>query len=346
MPALTLRELVPGPSAFADLGRLSLGYPPAVGSRRLRELVGEWVGGTAASRVLITAGAAEALSIVVGALVAPGDEIVVIEPGYRHVRGLAENAGAVVSAVRLRPERQWRLDLGEIEEAVGPGVRVISVNNPANPLGTVLSEQEMTGLVRIAERRGAWIVADEVYRGSERDGGPVTLSFAGMYDRAVCIGSLSKAFGLPGLRIGWVAAEPEVLASACRRHEYAAIAASAVSIALAESALEQPRRDELIERGRTFIRAGYDRLSRWVDASGGLLSVVPPDAAAMAFVRYHADVASVDLADAIRTGARTLVCAGDYFGGPRHLRIQHTVAPEVLDAVMPGIIEIVGRYAA
>jgi aspartate/methionine/tyrosine aminotransferase len=344
VPALTLAELLPGPGAVADLGALSLGYPPAVGTHRLRELVGEWVGADA-SRVLITAGAAEALSIVVGALIGPGDEIVVIEPGYRHARGLAENAGATVRGVRLRPDRKWRLDLDEIEAAAGPGVRVISVNNPANPLGTVLGEREMAGLVRIAERRGAWILADEVYRGSERGDGPVTRSFAGLYDRVVCVGSLSKAFGLPGLRIGWVVAEPGLLAAACRRHEYAAIAAGALSIALAEAALEAPARDRLIGRGRAFIRTGYERLAKWIDASNGVLSTVAPDASAMAFVRYHADVPSVELADAIRTDARALVCPGDHFGGPGHLRIQHTVAPEILDTVMPGIIDIVGRRA-
>jgi len=345
VPAIRLAELLPDAEALGRLGRLALDYPLSIGTARLRELIADWVG-VDPSWVLVTVGAAEAVGNVVTSLVSAGDDVVVIEPGYRQVRGIATNLGARVNTVVVRPEDRWQLDLGQLDAAVDAGTRLIALNNPNNPLGTVFMPDEMDGIVRTAARHGAWLLADEVYRGSERTSDEVTPSFAGRYDKVVSVGSLSKSFGLPGLRIGWLAAPPDIVEAACRRHEYATIAASVVSMHLAEIAMEPHRRDALLARGRAHIRRGYERLRHWIELSAGLLSIVPPDATATAFVRYHVDVPSIDVAHAIRTEAGVLVGVGAHFGGEGHLRIGHTVGADRLDAAMPAIIAVLRRQEA
>jgi aspartate/methionine/tyrosine aminotransferase len=344
VPAVPLRELVPDPEDLHALADLTLDYPPANGTPKLRELVADWAG-VDPSWVLVTVGAAEAVGAIVATLVDQNDEIVVIEPGYRQVAGLATNRGARVRTVRLTPDRAWRLDINELDSAMSPGAHLIAVTNPSNPLGTVFTPAEMTALARAAARHGAWLLADEVYRGSERVGDALTPSFAGCYDRTVCVGSLSKSFGLPGLRIGWLIAPPDILDQACRRHEYATIAASTLSMYLAERALEPAIRAALLRRGRACIRAGYDRLADWIARSDGLLSAVPPAATATTFLRYHANIPSVEVAHAVRIGSNALVCPGALFGGEGHLRIGHAVAPSTLDTVLPAIVDAIRRLA-
>lgn len=124
-----------------------------------------------------------------------------------------------------------------------PCTRLVAVTNPNNPVGTILTEAEMDAVVAAADRVGAWLLADEVYRGTERLTDVVTPSFWGRYDRLVCVGSLSKAFGLPGLRLGWIVAPPGTVEEACRRHEYATISTGLLSMHLAEIALRPEARD-------------------------------------------------------------------------------------------------------
>ena len=156
----------------------------------------------------------------------------------------------------------------------------------------------------------------------------------------MCVGSLSKAFGLPGLRVGWLVAPPALLQAAWRRHEYATIATSKLSMHLAELALAPPARDRLLSRNRALVRAGYDRLAAWIDGTDGLLSIVPPAATALGFVRYALDAPSLEVAHALRTEADVLVAPGAHFGVERHLRITHGLEPAYLDAALERIAAV------
>lgn len=336
---VTLGELVSTPDAVERLLRTPLHYPAVNGTARLRELIAALYQGAGTEHVLVTVGAAEANGITVAALTQPGDHVIVMEPGYRQVSGIGRNAGCDVEAFHLRRENGWRPDLDELDRLVRPSTRMITVTNPNNPVGTILTSAEMDRIVAAAARSGAWLLADEVYRGTERLSDQETPSFYGRYERVVSTGSMSKAYGLSGLRTGWLVAPPDVIEAAWRRHEYATISTGMLSMTLAEIALTEPLRSQLLGRNRGLIKSGYQRIEKWIAASGGLLSIVPPAATALAFVRYALDLPSLEVAHALRERASVLVGAGSHFGVENHLRITHGLAPAYLDQALERILE-------
>jgi aspartate/methionine/tyrosine aminotransferase len=169
--------------------------------------------------VLVTVGAAEANNIAIQTLLEPGDELATQAPTYKQVWGLAQNKGCEVRPFRLLPDEAWRLDVDELYEQVTDKTRIIAICNPNNPTGYIMTGDEMDAVISAADRVGAWILADEVYRGAERVQEEETLSFYGRYDKVLAIGSMSKAYGLPGLRIGWVVGPPDTVQDIWRRHE-------------------------------------------------------------------------------------------------------------------------------
>jgi len=343
--AVRLGELLGDAAAVQSLLDVDLHYPPVAGTPLLRERIAAWLG-AAPENVLVTVGASEANAVLTSTLVGPGDRVVVMEPGYRQIRGIAVNAGAEVAPFPLDHEQGWRPDLEALDRAVTDRTKLIAVTNPNNPVGTILTEAEMDAVVEAARRSGAWLLADEVYRGTERLTDDLTPTFWGRYDRVVSVGSLSKAFGLPGLRLGWLVAPPEVVEAAWRRHEYATIATGVLSMRLGEIALEPATRDRLLARTRGYIRGGYQRLEAWIGSNADLLSIVPPDATALGFVRYHLDTPSVEVAHALRREADVLVGAGIHFGVEHHLRITHGLEPAFLGEALGRAETVLRRLAA
>ncbi|HKF23811.1 MAG TPA: aminotransferase class I/II-fold pyridoxal phosphate-dependent enzyme [Candidatus Angelobacter sp.] len=308
----------------APLLALPLYYPEVNGTGLLRERIAGLYPDAKASNVLVTVGAAQANWMVAATLLGPGDGVITISPGYRQIWGLATNIGCTVKEVRLHPDDNWRLDLDELEDQLqslaSARTKMVAVVNPNNPTGSILSASEMERIVNICEKHGAWLHADEVYRGTEFEG-PPTPSFWGTYDKLVCVNSLSKAYGLAGLRIGWAVASPEIVESLWRRHEYAVIAAAGPSMLLAEIALEPRKRQALLDRQKRLSREGHALLQAWVHKQQGAFSVQPPAATSIAFVRCHLPLDSVALAHHIRTRASVLVAPGAYLGTENHLRI-------------------------
>jgi aspartate/methionine/tyrosine aminotransferase len=349
-------ELVTEPAAVRNLLDTALHYPPVNGTPLLRSLIARLYDHAHLGNVLVTVGAAEATAISMQTLLSPGDRVVVLEPGYRQAWGLAQNLGCEVRSFWLRRELGWRPDLEELEAALRPeasgsagpwspasgarSVRLIAVSNPNNPTGAILTEGEMELIAAAAADSGAWLLADEVYRGTERLTDAETPSFWGRYERTIAVGSLSKAYGLPGLRTGWLLAPAPLVERIWRRHEYATISTGMLSNSLAEIALDEPMRTRLIERTRSYIRAGYELIERWLGALPDLVSIVPPQATALALVRYHFDLPSVEVADAIRTRAGVLVAPGSCFGVEGHLRIALGLEPAVLNEALRRVARV------
>lgn len=312
------------------LGEVLLNYPEVNGDRQLRERIAALYPAAKADRVLVTVGASEANQLVTTTLLEPGDRVVALSPTYQQLSGNARNLGIEVDTVPLLEDQGWALDVEALERAVGPSTRLISWINPHNPTGHLFDEGEIDALVRVAERVGAWIVADEVYAGTERHGGPPTPSLWGRYDRVIAINSMSKAYGLPGLRLGWLVAPDPLVSALWRRHEYATISASMLGNVLARIALDPEVRPKLLERARRLISTGFELLRDALAHHPGVFSMVPPQASAMSFVRYDLPIASRDLADRLVAEQGTLVVPGECFGLEHHFRFSSALPEERL----------------
>jgi aspartate/methionine/tyrosine aminotransferase len=312
--------LADGRDDLDDLLKTPLNYPHVNGLPALRERVAAMYDGAKPENVLVTVGAIEANYVTIRALLSAGDEIVIMLPNYMQIWGVAKNHGLKVKTFGLREDNEWAPDLDELRGAVTDHTKLIAVCNPNNPTGHILTEGEMKAIVDVAERVGAWILADEVYRGAERLGDDETPSFYGRYDRVVAVGSLSKAYGLPGLRIGWVIAPVDAVDEIWARHEYTTISATMISNKLAAIALSPQVRPRLIDRARRYIREGYPVLEKWMEGHDKTFSIVPPQAAAIAFARYHMDINSTALVERLRKEQNVLVDYDPWTFEERHLR--------------------------
>jgi aspartate/methionine/tyrosine aminotransferase len=332
------------PSEREALLTSGLFYPQVNGLQRLRERIAALYPDTSAQEILVTVGAAQANLLVASTLLEPGAEIVTLTPGYRQIPGLAANLGCRVREVAMDPDRDWVLDWDAFDARVSHGVRMVAVVNPSNPTGRILDRAEMERVVAACDRVGAWLHADEVYSGTELDGSD-TPTFRGMYDRLVVTNSLSKAYGLAGLRLGWAVASPELIQELWRRHEYQVIAAAGPSMVLGDLALEPGKRRSLLERQRGLSRAGHALLDQWLEDHPDLFSVSRRQATSIAFVRYHLDTPSLEVAERIRTEASVLTAPGAFLGTEGHLRITVGYEAEKIRPALDRIAEVVGRMA-
>lgn len=338
---ITLRDLVDDPAEIEALLSTELNYPQVNGTVELRERIAALYPGATPDNVLVTVGCVEANFITVQTLLAAGDEMVVMLPNYMQIWGLGHNFGLRVKAFHLEEERGWSLNLDELNDAVSADTRLVAVCNPNNPTGYILTEAEMDTIVATAERVGAWLLADEVYSGAERLTDTQTPSFWGRYDKVLAMGSLSKAYGLPGLRIGWVVGPADTIDDLWARHEYVAISATMLSNKLAAIALSPDVRPRLIQRARDYIRRGFPILDGWLESHEGTFFLVPPQAAAIAFARYHLDINSTELVDRLIREKSVLIAPGDHFGVDHHLRISFGLSPDYLRAALDRIHELI-----
>ncbi len=293
------------------------------------------------NNVLVTVGAIEANYISIRTLMDADDEIVIMLPNYMQIWGIAKNHKLKVKSFHLKEKANWAPDIAELESVVTPKTKLIAICNPNNPTGRILSETEMDKIVACADKVGAWILADEVYRGATRTLDKENSSFYGRYDKVLAIGSMSKAYGLPGLRIGWVLGPENTLNDIWARHEYTTISASMISNKLAAIALSPEVRPRLLHRTRKFIRGGYPILKEWMDNHPNTFTHSPPDAAAIAFIRYHLDINSTELADRLRRDKSVLIVPGDHFGLDNFIRVSFGLPAEYLKPALDRMHELI-----
>lgn len=339
--SITIREMVHDPLTIEELLATELNYPQTNGFPELRQRIAALYPGAGPDNVLVTVGCAEANFIVLLTLLEPGDEMVMMLPNYMQLWGVAQNLGLRLRAFHLREERGWAPDLDQLSDAVTPHTRLIAVCNPNNPTGYILTGEEMDAIVAAAARVGAWLLADEVYSGGERLTDVQTPSFWGRYERVLATNSLSKAYGLPGLRIGWVVGPADVVDQLWARHEYVAISAGMLSNRLAAVALSPDVRPRLIQRAREYIRRGFPILDAWLESHEGVFSLVPPQAAAIAFPRYHLNVNSTAVVERLIHEKSVLIVPGDHFGLDHHFRISFGLPPDYLRAGLDRIHELI-----
>ncbi|MHC4638222.1 MAG: aminotransferase class I/II-fold pyridoxal phosphate-dependent enzyme [Planctomycetota bacterium] len=343
-PVLLKDLLALGSDSIEKFLSVDLNYPHANGTPELREAVAGIYTHAAKQNILITVGAAEANYICVQTVMDQEGELVMMLPNYMQVWGIAKNFQLQVKPFYLKEENGWAPDLNQLDNIVNDKTRLIAVCNPNNPTGYILKDQEMDAIITIADRVGAWILADEVYSGAERTSNEITPSFFGRYDKVLAVGSTSKAYGLPGLRLGWVAGPPDFIDDIWARHEYVTISATMLSNHLGAIALSSGIREKLLERTRQYIKNGYDVFSEWIKNSGGMFSLVPPQASAIAFVKYKADVNSTEFVERLVRDKQVFIVPGDNFGLDGFFRISFGLPVKYLTQGLDRIQSLILEY--
>jgi aspartate/methionine/tyrosine aminotransferase len=328
---MSVRDLL-GPDGDAEaFAGTELGYPLSEGSEESRASVADWYPDCTSANVTLVNGGSEANFLALWSLLDPGDRLAFMIPNYCQGLGLGSFFGKGVDTFKLKlRDGRWQLDLEGLERAVGPRTNVVMVCNPNNPTGAVLTEGEMDAVVQVASRRNAWVVVDEIYRGAEVDTDVTSSTFWGRYDKVVITSGLSKAFAMPGLRVGWIVAPTEAIERIWERHDYTTLTPNMLSDRLTATALRAETRQGIFTRTRGIIRANLPALEEWIRLHDAF-TYVRPTAGAIAYVKYDLPVGSTELTDRIRREQSVLLVPGDMFGLKKGIRfgfgydVEHTM---------------------
>lgn len=295
-----------------------LHYGDITGSLRLKKNVADLYQNKTEKNVTVTLGAIGGNSLVFLSLLEKGDEVVSVIPTYQQHYSVPKQLGAKVKLVKLKPELNWHVDTEELERTVSSKTKLITLNNPNNPTGAVLSEVELKKIVEIAEKVGAYILSDEVYRFLNHDKNSSTVSIADLYDKGISTFSMSKTFSLAGIRVGFVVANEKIIEKINRQRQYNTISISALDDFIACIALEN--RDKILERNLKIVLEGKKILTEWVKGEPKI-SMTALEGGTTAFVAYDDDRNSYDFALDLFNDTGVLVLPGNAMEVPKHLRI-------------------------
>ena len=310
--AVSLRELTELGFDLNAVMDSPLSYSQGNGTIELRQLLSQQYPGSSVDHIEVTNGTSEANFIVSLTLIREGDEVAMQQPNYMQMWGLPRSLGANIRPFRLLPDRGWSIDWDEFDEAVNNRTRLVYLSHPNNPTGKVLSKQDMERIVQRCDETDTWLLVDEVYQGSELNGHR-TPSFWGMSNRVIVTNGLSKAYGIPGVRIGWIAGPPGVVQECWTQHDYTTICPNKISDAIAITAVKPDNRERLFERTRAILKAQLPIVREWISTFDGLLEVNEPAAGAFCLIRYKSDLTSSELAERIRINQSTLIVPGSQF---------------------------------
>lgn len=263
---------------------MRLGYIPVTGTPELRAAIAASYERIESDDVLCFAGAQEGIYAAMHALLEPGDEAVVVVPGYQSSESLPAALGTV-RAVSLEERHGWRLDLDAVERQLRSTTRLVSVNFPNNPTGAVPDRATFLALVNLCRARGIYLFSDEVYRGIELDPARRLPQAADLYERAISLNVVSKAYGLPGLRVGWIACRDRALLERMTHiKHYLSICNAAPSEVLAMVAIEA--RERIFERNRAIVARNLELLDAFFARHADRFDWYRPDGGCVAFPRY------------------------------------------------------------
>ncbi len=281
-----LLELEPGYTE--KLLQLGLGYTEPQGAPELREAVCTLYEGTGPEDVIVFSGAEEGIFIFMNVLLEPGDSIIVTTPCYQSLQEVARSVGSKVIPWPLDPDNGWRPDLDFLKDSIDETTRAIVINSPHSPTGYHMPRSELEAVVQLARQQGIYLFSDEVYRFLEYDKELRLPAVCDMYEKGVSLGVMSKAFGLAGLRIGWIGTgDRDLMKKIAAYKDYTTICNSAPSEFLASLALRH--KDHLLWRNMEIIKSNLRLLDQFFLTHGGRVEWVKPRAGTIAFPRLKGD---------------------------------------------------------
>lgn len=333
---VSLKDLQEMGLDIEELINTPIGYSQSNGTIELRELLTAQYPGATIDHIEVTNGTSEANYIVCQTLVEPGDEVVFQVPNYMQLHALSRSWGATTRHFAIRHDKNWEPDWDEFEQALSNNTKFIYITNPNNPTGSILSKSAMKRIIEGIDRSGAYLIADEVYQGAELDGN-LTPSFWGMSDRIIVTSGLSKAYSIPGVRIGWIVGPPEIVAECWRRHDLITIGPNKLSDMIARVAVRPENRKKLYARTAQILGSNKEIFKRWVESFDDFFDYIEPKAGAMAFVKYNAGIPSIELVDRIRVKRDVLVVPGAHLGLEGFIRINIGPPREIFEKALARI---------
>jgi aspartate/methionine/tyrosine aminotransferase len=323
---MSLREildLLPTAERETELDRLlnlRLGYSEACGSAELRSLLAGTYENTSPDEILVTTGAIEANFLLLNELLSAGDRVVAVSPAYQQLHSVAKAIGCDVALWTLRDDGGFHFDLDDLRALATPGTRMIVINTPHNPTGAMLSEQELREIYALAEEIDACVLSDEAYRWLDLPGSPpLAPPMRNLGPRAISTGTFSKPFGLPGLRIGWIAAPEDVVRRCWGLRDYISLSPGKLNDALAVLAFRH--RNQIVERTRQIVAENLPFAERWFAENEDLVSWTPPRGGILALMKYQLDLPSLELANLLAEDYSVMLAPGSAFGYEGYLRI-------------------------
>ena len=322
---LKIKELLDTPELKDQLLDMQLGYSQTNGTVPLREAISHYYPGSTANHIVATNGGAEANFIISWWLFQEHPdkrEFIFMVPNYMQIKGIWRNMGIDVKNFNLRmTEGKWAPDIEQLKSLVNKNTNAIAICNPNNPTGAIVSASDLKAIAEIAADNDAWLVADEIYRGAELQAEKAP-SIHGMYEKTLITSSLSKAYGLPGLRIGWAVCPTEPIAKELWTYsDYTTISPSTTSDWLATLALNPVVQAKIEKRTRNVIRNNWAIMKDWLDSHSDVLEYVPPSAAAICFIKQNTGISSYDLVVRLMKEKSVLISPGEHFEVPGYLRI-------------------------
>lgn len=307
---------------------LKLTYGEIEGSVRLRTLIAKLYENQKIENVITTHGAIGANALVHQTLVEPGDRVISVLPTYQQHYSIPESFGADTQILKLTEKTGFLPDLVELKKLAIPGTKLIAINNPNNPTGSLMDRAYLEQIVEIARACGAWILCDEVYRGTdqESDSG-MTASVADLYEKGISTGSMSKTFSLAGLRLGWIVAPAELIHAVSIHRDYNTISVGMLDDHFAAIALES--KDKILERSHRITRSNLAIVSDWVDAEP-LISWVKPKSGTTALLKYELPISSEEFCIRLLEKTSVMLTPGSAMDMEGYLRIGYANGKDIL----------------
>ncbi len=316
----TIEELLSlEPGAHDALLKHWCGYTESPGAPWLREVLAAIYQQIHPSQLMVVSAAEEAIFLFYHVLLTPNDHAIVETPCYESALTVPKSTGAAVSEWRRKPENGWAHDLAALESLIRPNTRAIYINSPHNPTGLLMPSGIFHGVLNLAARHNFYVFSDEVYRELEHDPSTRLPAACDLYDRALSLGSVSKTYGLPGLRLGWLACRDSAfLQKIVSLKHYTTICASAPSEFL--TALAFRHRQKFIDRNLQIVLRNLRQLSAFFSRHSNLFAWTTPNAGTIGFARFIPQKDVQSFCGQLVRDAAVLLLPGAVFDEPRHIR--------------------------
>ena len=305
-----------------------LDYGDIHGSFRLKNAIKNLYDNQEIENITVTHGAIGANELVYKSILEKGDEIICIVPAYQQHYSIPKSLGNTVNLIYLNENANWQINLKELENSITRRTKLICFTNPNNPTGAVISDDMLAKIVEIAKSKNIWVMADEAYRGLNLVGNPYSKSVVDLYERGISVGSMSKTYSLPGLRVGWVCSRKDLIGEINKQREYNTISVSALDDYFAAIALEN--KEKIAFRNLQIMKNGLKIFNDWLNGEIYVKANLP-QGGTTALVRYKKEVPSKVLCRDLFNKTGTLLLPGETMEIEGTVRVGYCVKPEILE---------------